>query len=135
MRFNPTRLYTWVASVGLFLQGASTLTALLVPAVDRAVPGLLQQTQMIPAHSVLHILSGLLGFAAFRAGSFGTRSFAFGFGLFYVGLGIAGGAGPHELGLGLKPFDHPFHLVLGGFGLIAAAVELIWARLATRSGE
>jgi hypothetical protein len=133
MRFNPTRIYTWIASVGLFLQGASTLTALLVPAVDRAMPGLLQQTQMIPVHSVLHILSGLLGFAALRAGSLGTRSFALGFGLFYLGLGVAGAAGPHELGLGLKPFDHPFHLVLGGFGLVAVAVELIWARLATRS--
>lgn len=135
MRFNPTRLYTWIASVGLFLQGASTLTALMVPAVDRAMPGLLEQTQMIPAHSVLHILSGLLGFAALRAGRFGTRSFALGFGLFYVGLGIAGGAGSHQFGLGLKPFDHPFHLVLGGFGLVAVAVELIWTRLATRSGQ
>jgi hypothetical protein len=135
MRFNPTRLYTWIASVGLFLQGASTLTALLVPTVDRAMPGLLEQTQMIPAHSVLHILSGLLGLAALRAGSFGTRSFALGFGLFYVGLGIAGGTGTHQFGLGLKPFDHPFHFVLGGFGLIAVAVELIWARLARRSGE
>jgi hypothetical protein len=135
MRFNPTRVYTWVASVGLFLQGASTLAALVVPAVDRAMPGLLQQTQMIPIHSMLHILSGLLGFAALRTGSFGTRSFAFGFGLFYLGLGVAGGAGPHELGLGLKPFDHPFHLVLGGLGLVAVAVELIWTRLATRSGR
>ena len=134
MRFKPTRLYTWIASVGLFLQGASTLTALLVPAVDRAIPGLLEQTQMIPTHSVLHILSGLLGFAALRAESFGTRSFALGFGLFYVGLGIAGGTGTHQFGLGLKPFDHPFHIVLGGFGLVAVAVEMIWARLATRSG-
>jgi hypothetical protein len=90
---------------------------------------------MIPAHSVLHILSGLLGFAALRAGRFGTRSFALGFGLFYVGLGIVGGAGSHQFGLGLKPFDHPFHLVLGGFGLVAVAVELIWTRLATRSGQ
>jgi hypothetical protein len=134
MRFNPTRLYTWIASVGLFLQGASTLTALLVPAVDRAMPGLLEQTQMISTHSILHILSGLLGFAALRAGSLGTRSFAFGFGLFYIGLGTAGSGGTHQFGLGLKPFDHSFHTILGAFGLLAVAVELIWARLATRSG-
>jgi hypothetical protein len=134
VRFNPTRLYTWIASIGLFVQGGSTLTAFLVPTVDRAMPGLLEQTQMIPIHSMLHILSGLIGFAALRSGSPGTRSFALGFGFFYVGLGVAGAAGPHEFGLGLKPFDHSFHLVLGGFGLLAVAVELIWARLATRSG-
>ena len=91
MHLTPTRAYTWIASSGLFLQGIITLIALLVPAVDRAVPFLLAETHMVPAHSVLHIVSGLIGFALLRfGGSRGSRIFALGFGLFYVGLGVSG---------------------------------------------
>jgi hypothetical protein len=128
---NPTRLYTWFASLGLFLQGTSTLTALLVPEFDRAVPFLLEQTKMIPAHSMLHIVSGLIGFAALRFGNAaGAWWFALLFGGFYAGLALAGMLSGHQLGLGLQPFDHPFHLALGGLGLIAIAVEFIWPRAA-----
>ena len=134
MRTSPTRVYTWIASLGLFFQGMSTLIALLVPAVDRAIPFLLHETQMIPSHSLLHIASGLIGFAVLRFGGVvGPRRFALGFGLFYVGLAIAGALSAHPLGIGLKPFDHSFHAVLGGFGLIAAAVESIRARVASGS--
>ena len=134
MRTSPTRIYTWIASLGLFFQGASTLAALLVPALDRAIPSLLHETQMIHSHSLLHIASGLIGFAALRFGGFvGPRRFAIGFGLFYVGLAVAGALSGHPLGIGLKPFDHSFHAVLGGFGLAAAAVEIIRARAAQGS--
>jgi hypothetical protein len=125
-----TRLYTWIASVILFLQGASTLTALMVPAFDRAFPALLQNTQMVPVHSALHIASALIGFVALRYGPAGTRAFAIGFGLFYAGLGVLGYGSGHGMGLELKPFDHPFHIVLGGAGLVAAAIEMVRARAA-----
>jgi hypothetical protein len=129
-----TRAYTWIASIGLFLQGVSTLMALLVPAVDRAVPGLLHQTQMVPIHSLLHIASGVLGFAVLAfGGTVGSRRFALWFGLFYTALGTAGALTGIQFGLGLKPFDHPFHLVLGAVGLLAVAIEIIRARTVARS--
>jgi hypothetical protein len=133
MRFRPARLYTWVASIGLFLQGASTLAARLVPAIDQAFPDLLEQTKMIPIHSTLHIASALLGFASLAAG--GDRwpfRFAALFGLLYFALGLAGSTSGHQMGIGLQPFDHPFHLVLGGAGLVAALVEFLWMRQAMR---
>jgi len=129
MRVNLSTVYAWVASIGLFLQGTSTLIARLVPSVDRAFPALLQQTQMIPSHSVLHIASGLIGFAllAYR-GRAGARLFALGFGLFYVGLAIAGAVSGHQFGIGLQPFDHSFHAALGGAGLLAVIIDTIRAR-------
>ena len=126
MHLTPTRAYTWIASTGLFLQGTITLIARLVPAVDRAVPFLLAETHMVPAHSVLHIVSGLIGFALLRfGGSWGSRIFALGFGLFYAGLGVSGALTGEPVLLHLIPFDHPFHVVVGGAGLLAVAVE--WA--------
>jgi hypothetical protein len=131
---SPTRAYTWVASVGLFVQGASTLAANLIPAFDRAFPMLLHETQMIPSHSALHVASGLIGFAALRyGGSNGPRRFALWFGLFYVALAIMGALSGWPLGIGLRPFDHYFHAVLGGFGLLAVAAEGWRARAAARS--
>jgi hypothetical protein len=136
MTTTPTRLYTWVASLGLLAQGGSTLAALLVPALDRAMPGLLQETQMVVPHSLLHIVTGLLGLAALAAGGLGgtvwPRRFAIGFGLFYVALGIAGERSGLPLCLSLKPFDHPFHAVLGGIGLLAAVFDNIRSHWAAR---
>ena len=130
----PTRLYIWFASLGLFLQGAVTLAALLVPAVDRVLPFVLEQTKMIPAHSTLHIVSGLIGFAVLRfGGATGVWWFALLFGLFYAGLAVFGAVIGHPLGLGLQPFDHPFHLALGGLGLIAVLVEYLWPRTNRRA--
>jgi hypothetical protein len=129
MKTSFARLFTWVASLGLVAQGSSTLTALLVPAVDRAMPALLQQTQMEVPHSLLHIASGLLGLATLAVG--GTvwpRRFAIGFGLFYVALAIAGERSGQPLCLGLKPFDHSFHAVLGSVALLAAGIDTIRAR-------
>jgi hypothetical protein len=120
---NLTRAYTWIASIGLFLQGTSTLSAQFVPALDHAIPWLLHETRMVPSHSLLHIASAIIGFAVLWVGASGTRFFALWFGLFYFALGAAGAFSDLELGLGLQPFDHPFHLVLGGLGLLAVAVE------------
>jgi hypothetical protein len=129
MRFRLTRVYTWVASIGLFLQGASTLIARLVPEVDRAFPALLQESKMIPSHSMLHIVSGLIGFALLAyGGEAGARRFALGFGLFYVALAIAGATSGHHFGIGLQPFDHSFHATLGGAGLLAVIIDSIWGR-------
>lgn len=134
MRTSPSRIYTWIASIGLFVQGASTLAANLIPAIDQAMPMLLRETRMIPSHSILHMVSGLIGFALLRAGGVtGTWFFALGFGFFYVALAIVGSVSGLQCGIGLQPFDHSFHAVLGGFGLLAAAVESLRLRATSRS--
>jgi hypothetical protein len=136
MRFGPTRAYTWVASIGLFLQGTTTLAANLFPAIDRAFPALLAETRMIPAHSLVHIASAVIGFAALRSGNpVWPFRFALLFGLFYLGLAIAGYGTGRALCLGLQPFDHSFHAALGCAGIAAAGLEFLWQRLSHRRRE
>ena len=120
---SPVVWYAAFSGVFLLLQGASTLLARLVPAIDRAVPQLLAVTQMVPAHSVLHLATALLAIVAIRRGARATWWFALLFGLFYVGLGAVGIVTGRQLCLGLQPFDHPFHVLLGGLGLAAVAVQ------------
>ena len=43
-----------------------------------------------------------------------------GFGLIYTTLGVWGAVTDLQLGLGLQPFDHPIHIVLGGLALASA---------------
>lgn len=119
-----THAYAWFAGVFLVLQGTLTLAARLVPALDAAFPALLEQTQMVPAHSLLHIATALIAFALLRwGGPRGIALFALGFGAFYIGLAVAGIASGQGLCLGLQPFDHPFHILLGGLGVAAAGVD------------
>ena len=123
-RFEPARAYAWFAGVFLLLQGASTLAMRLVPALDQAFPALLHHTRMVPSHSLLHIATALIAFAVLRWG--GARAvfrFAWGFGTFYVALALAGMVSGAPLGLGLQAFDHPFHVLLGGLGLVAAWLQ------------
>lgn len=117
------RAYAWFCGVFLLAQGTSTLAARELPPVDRAVPWLLAATRMQPLHSVLHIATGLLAFAALALGARASAIFAAGFGAFYAGLGVAGALTGHELGLHLQPFDHPFHLLLGALGVVALSLD------------
>ena len=122
MSKKPARLYTAIAGIFLLLQGTSTLAFRLYPPLDHAFPALLAITQMIPIHSTLHIITGLLAVVIlYRGGERGAFWFALGFGLFYLGLGLAGVLSGHPMGLGLQPFDHPIHLVLGVVGVVVAA--------------
>jgi hypothetical protein len=126
-----TRLYTLLVAVVLGLQGVSTLTALTVPVVDAALPVLLEQTQMTAQHSVLHILTAALGGAALqRHGARAAFWFALALGSFYTGLALVGMASGSDLCLGLKSFDHPFHLLVGLPGLVCAGLQLLRERAA-----
>lgn len=138
---SPARTYAWFCALFLLLQGASTLAARLVPAVDRALPLLLATTRMVPRHSLLHIATALIAIASLALGRHTSWWFAALFGGFYAGLGALGaiggrGAADEYCGLaaslGLQPFDHPFHLLLGLLGILAA-----WRtpRAAAESGE
>lgn len=125
MTQQPTRLYTAIAGIFLLLQGTSTLAFRLYPPLDQAFPTLLNITQMVPSHSMLHILTGILALVALNfGGESGTFWFAIGFGVFYVGLAIVGMMTLHSTVFGLQPFDHPFHLLLGGLGLLAVGLHL-----------
>lgn len=126
---QPTRLYTLFAGVFLLLQGTSTLACLLFPPLDRSFPFLLAITRMTPAHSLLHIATALIAlWAFFKGGARAPFWFSVLFGLFYAGLGAVGHVTGHQLGLALQPFDHPFHLLLGGLGLFAAIIEVLRPR-------
>lgn len=129
MSWSPARHYTGVAGAFLLLQGASTLVFRLVPSLDEAFPQLLGWTHMMPAHSVLHIVSGLLALGLWwRGEASGVLLFAAGFGAFYAGLAAYGWLAGHPTFLHLQPFDHAFHLFLGGVGLLAAWLSLRSAR-------
>jgi hypothetical protein len=122
---EPTRFYTAFSGIFLLLQGISTLAFRLFPALDEAFPALLSITQMIPVHSTLHILTGIAALATlFRGRERGTFRFAAGFGTFYTGLALFGMITHQSTVLRLQPFDHPFHLFLGAWGLLAAGVYL-----------
>ena len=120
---SPTRFYTAFSGIFLLLQGTSTLAFRLFPALDEAFPALLSITQMVPVHSTLHILTGITALAIlFRGGERGAFWFAAGFGVFYSGLALFGMITHHPTILRLQPFDHPFHLFLGAWGLLAAGL-------------
>jgi hypothetical protein len=126
---HPTRTYTSFAGIFLLLQGTSTLAFRLYPPLDQAFPHLLAVTQMVPPHSILHILTGILALLAlYLGGKRGTFWFAAGFGVYYLGLALYGMITMQVTVFRLQPFDHPFHLVLGGLGLAAVAVEIYRTR-------
>lgn len=122
---ETTRFYSAFSGIFLLLQGTSTLAFRLFPALDQAFPALLSITQMVPAHSTLHILTGIIALAIlFRGGESGTFWFAAGFGAFYMALALFGMITHQATILRLQPFDHPVHLFLGFWGLLAAGVNL-----------
>ena len=84
---------------------------------------------MMPLHSALHIATAVLAAWALASGAIAIAWFSALFGTFYAGLGFfglaSGAAGAEGLcgvpaGLGLQPFDHPFHVLLGLLGMAAA---------------
>ena len=122
---SPTRFYTGFSGIFLLLQGISTLAFRLFPALDQAFPALLSITRMVPVHSTLHILTGLTALAILlRGGERGPYCFAAGFGTFYTGLALFGMLTHHPTILRLQPFDHPFHLFLGAWGLLVAGLYI-----------
>ena len=123
---QPARLYTAVYGyVGLF-QAVLSYAFHFFPNLDHALPFLQAVPHMIPIHSTLHFVTAILAIVIFhRGGERGAFWFAFGFGLFYTSLGLAGWLTGLQFGLGLQPFDHPFHLFLGGLALLAAAPTLV----------
>jgi len=78
-------------------------------------------------HNIVHILSGVLGVLAFRAGPQASRAYALAFGLIYIVVAIWGLIlGDHESILGFLPVnteDNILHVILGVLGLGAYAAS------------
>ena len=74
-------------------------------------------------HNVVHILSGLLGLAAWRAGAAASRQFALGFGVVYLLVAIWGfavGDGGEILGLiPVNTEDNLLHVAISVLGIAA----------------
>ena len=122
---QSARLYTAVYGLLGVFQAILSYGFHFFPSLDQAVPFLQAIPHMIPIHSTLHFVTSILALVIFfRGGERGAFWFAFGFGLFYITLGLAGWLTGQQFGLGLQPFDHPFHLFLGTLALLAAAVSL-----------
>jgi hypothetical protein len=130
---QPARLYTAVYGfLGVF-QATLSYAFHFFPSLDEAVPFLSAIPHMIPIHSTLHFVTSILALVIFfRGGERGAFWFAFGFGLFYIALGLAGWVTGQQFGLGLQPFDHPFHLFLGALALLAAAPTLYQSIASTK---
>jgi hypothetical protein len=125
--------YARIVGGFLLFQGVVTGLFLLVDPLDEALPAVLDTTRMVPQHSALHVATGLLAMALLRWGN--ARAlwwFAAGFGCFYTALALSGLVTGHHLGLELQPFDHPFHLIVGITGLIAAGAGLLDRRSRVR---
>ncbi|MBL8098105.1 MAG: DUF4383 domain-containing protein [Anaerolineales bacterium] len=121
---NPTRFYTSLVGIFLLLQGVSTLLFRLIPSLNEAFPQLLAITQMVPIHSTLHIVTGLIAlWILFKGGEVGALWFTIGFAIFYTGLALYGFITHSATIFHLQPFDHPFHLLIGVLGMIALGIH------------
>lgn len=129
MKNRSLKIYTAFTGFFLILQGTSTLLFRLYPSLDEAFPQLLDITQMIPPHSILHIITAVIAlFIFFRGKENDLFYFSAGFGLFYTGLALFGFGTHHPTIFGLQPFDHPFHLFLGVWGLLVAGIYFYQTR-------
>ncbi len=136
MNAAPAVWYARIVGGFLLVQGVVTGLFLLVDPVAEAFPVVLETTRMAPQHSALHVATGLFALALLRWGN--ARAlwwFALGFGCFYTALGLSGLWTGHQLGLELQHFDHPFHLVAGVPGLLAAGAGPLTRRSWSTGGE
>ena len=93
---------------------------LLVGVAGFASPGLLG-AHLIPAHNVVHIVSGVIALYFGFAGTLsGAKGFSLVFGVLYLALGTCGmalGTGPERMWmigpLHLGQIDHAIHILLG----------------------
>jgi hypothetical protein len=117
--------YAGIVGGFLLIQGLVTGLFLIVAPLDERFPAVLETTRMVPQHSALHVVTGLVALALLHRSNRGALWwFALGFGSFYTALGLTGLTTGHHFGLELQPFDHLFHLAAGIPGLLAAGIEL-----------
>jgi hypothetical protein len=120
---NPARLYAGVVGATLAVAGIIGFfysASFGSPGDVDAVFGILNVNAW---HNLVHIATGLLGLAAFSAGAYASRTYAFGLGVLYIAVAIWGfviGDGESILGfLPINTEDNVFHALVGVGGLAA----------------
>ena len=132
-RSSPSMLYAGVVGATLVVAGIigffynATFTS--DESVRDAVFGLLDVNGW---HNVVHILTGVLGLLAFRAGAHSARTYALGLGVVYLVVAAWGFmVGDGESILSIVPVnteDNILHLLLGVAGVGAALATPAEAR-------
>ncbi len=122
---SPARPWSWLGIIGFFYNATFTSDE----SVRDAVFGLLDVNGW---HNVVHILTGVLGLLAFRAGAHSARTYALGLGVVYLVVAAWGFMlGDGESILSIVPVnteDNILHLLLGVAGVGAALATPAEAR-------
>jgi uncharacterized protein DUF4383 len=119
--YSPASLYAGLIGAVLLVAGIAGFfysASFGAPGEVDAVIGVLDVNAW---HNIVHILSGVLGLVAFRAGLEASRTYALAFGLIYLVVAIWGLIlGDHESILGFLPVnteDNILHLILAVLGI------------------
>jgi hypothetical protein len=119
--YTPASLYAGVIGAVLLVAGIIGFfysSSFGSPGEVDAVIGVLDVNAW---HNIIHILSGVLGLLAFRAGPQESRTYALAFGLIYIVVAIWGLIiGDKESILGFVPVnteDNILHVILGVLGV------------------
>lgn len=119
--YSPASLYAGLIGAVLLLAGIAGFfysASFGAPGEVDAVIGVLDVNAW---HNIVHILSGVFGLVAFRAGLEASRTYALAFGLIYLVVAIWGLIlGDHESILGFLPVnteDNILHLILAVLGI------------------
>ncbi len=115
-RRHLARTYLLLLGAGLLFEGAALL---FVAAINLPAPYALDNP-----HNALHVVWGLLILYVLATSRDSRRlaSLALLFGVFYIGLAVAGLVLVNPFGLLLGPGENLFHVIVGTGSLIAAAL-------------
>ena len=123
--YTPARLYALVFGAVLVVAGIIGFFYSSDFGSPGHVDGVLGILDVNGWHNVVHILTGALGLAAFAAGAYAARTYAFGLGVVYIAIAIWGfilGDGGNLLGfIPVNTEDNVLHLLIGIAGLAAGA--------------
>jgi hypothetical protein len=135
---TPASLYAGLIGAVLLVAGLIGFfysASFGAPGNTDAVLGILEVNAW---HNLVHILSGVLGLAAFASGPRASRTYALVFGIVYLIVAIWGFIiGSHESILGFLPVnteDSILHLILGVLGIGAYAASDPEPEARTRAG-
>jgi hypothetical protein len=119
--YSPASLYAGLVGAVLLLAGIVGFfysASFGAPGEVDSVIGVLDVNAW---HNIVHILTGVLGLVAFRAGLEASRAYALAFGVIYLVVAIWGLIlGNHESILGFLPVnteDNILHLILAVLGI------------------